>query len=324
MLRVESGGAQYDYAADALQLVVTFDTVKRFDVMPQQVERALQINASLRAQLVKSPPISPRTPGCSTTPSASKARRIASSTFSPSRASSGVDDKVRDYERELLGVDFSKLGAWRFEGKTLRVADHQRARRGRRVSSCRRWSVNSTSASHQARHRPRAQGQSRLARQSRQRHPRASPKKSVDRCSPSSPTKPDARDDVAPHDRYLKTQTVARALPSLILHESTLHKVEAMPQLIMGLMARAGGTPFAFEEPLPYADLLVGLAVQRAIKKDGNTSRRWRGCYSNRGVALGWRAARATTPEGAGLPDEMLAQLLPPKQIPNKRDAAAR
>jgi hypothetical protein len=92
-----------------------------------------------------------------------------------------------------------------------------------------------------------------------------------------------------------------------------------MPHLIMGLLARAGSAPFVFEEPLPYADLIVGLAVARSARKDGDHLTAMARLYSNRGVVLGWRAARAVVPAGTGLTPDMLAHLLPGKQIANKR-----
>jgi hypothetical protein len=318
VLRVESKGEQYDYAADALALVVTFETQRRFDVPPAQVERALQINPSLRAQLVKIAADIAKNSGLL---DAAYSQQNAPDRFTvvlPKPSIVWGGDKARDFDREAMGADFTKHSAWRFEGDTIRIltinaldedADLFVESLSRELSKTHGIPLEIV----------RERRVKVVSEENLDSAVRALAKEDAHALVAFFPDDPQGQDAASLHDDYLKRMTVARGLPSLVLHAGTLHRTEAMPQLIMGLLARAGGTPFAFEEPLPYADRIVGLAIHRVSKKDGDHLTALARLYSNRGAALGWRAARAVLRDGAGLAESVLEQLLPAREIATKR-----
>jgi hypothetical protein len=318
VLRIESKGEQYDYAASALHLLVTYDTVKRFDVIPDQVERALQINPSLRAQMVK------------VAADIAKAADLLNSAYSqqnaperfthsaPNPALMWGSGKVRPYNHDELGVEFARNGAFAALKRPLRLltmnalgddGDLFVEAMGRELQRTYKVALQVV----------KARKLNVVSEQNIDSGVRAIAKEDGDALIAFFPDDPEMGDDLPPNDRYLKMQAVARGVPSLIVHQSTMNKLEATPLLLMGLLARAGAAPFAFEEPLPYADRILGLALHRAAKKDGEHLSTMLRIYNNRGVCLGWRAANAVIAPGDALPESVLNVLLPPNEITMKR-----
>ncbi|MBC8170376.1 MAG: hypothetical protein H7X77_01840, partial [Anaerolineae bacterium] len=62
---------------------------------------------------------------------------------------------------------------------------------------------------------------------------------------------------------FVKSLTLGRGIPAYVIFERTLDDPEAMPGIIMALLARTGNTPFALADPLEGIDLVVGLDVLR-------------------------------------------------------------
>lgn len=318
VLRVESKGDQYDYVADALGLIVTFEHVAKFDVIPAQVESALQINPSLRAQLVKAAADIAKAAGLLDNAYSQQNAPDRFLLVAPKPSIVWGGEKARPYDRERLNIDFSQHSALRFEGDTIRVATINALDEDADLF------IESLKRELEKTHGiPLTVAKERkvkiVSEGNLDSAIRALTKENADALLAFFPDEPNIGDDLPPFDRYVKEQSVTRGLSTLVLHASTLHKPEAMPQLIMGLIARAGGTPFAFEEPLPYADNIVGLALHRVVKKDGTHLHALARLYSNRGIAQGWRSGHAVLKEGERLPDSLLEHLLPKRQISTKR-----
>lgn len=318
VLRIESKGEHYDYAASALHLLVTYDTVKRFDVIPDQVERALQINPSLRAQMVKvAADIAKNADLLNSAYSQQNApERFTQNAPKPSLMWGG--GKVRPYNHDELGVEFARSGAFSTLKRPLRLlAMNALGDDGDLyVEALERELQRTYNVSLQL---IKSRKLNVVSEQNIDSGVRAIAKEEGDVLIAFFPDDPDLGDDLPPNDRYLKMQAVARGIPSLIVHQSTMNRLEATPMLLMGLLARAGATPFAFEEPLPYADRILGLSLHRMVKKDGEHLHAMLRIYSNRGVCLGWRAANAVGKAGDAIPETILAVLLPPNEITMKR-----
>jgi hypothetical protein len=318
VLRIDSKGEQYDYVADALELMITLETVQRFEVPAGQVEKALHINPSLRAQLVKAAADIAKNAGIldSAYSSANAPDKFAHVYPQPNVLWGG--DKARDYDRELIAIDFNKFSAWRPPGDALHVMTINALDEDAEIF------VEALERELLKKHRMTLdivkERKIKVANETNiDSAIRALAKERADVLLAFFPDDPPSDDEISALDRYLKEQSVARALPVLVIHKGTIHRPETMPHLIMGMMGRAGGAPFAFEEPLPYADQIVGLALHRQTKKDGDHLTALTRHYSNRGVALGWRAARAVVPTGGGLTEAMLDHLLPAHEIGMKR-----
>jgi hypothetical protein len=318
VLRIESKGEQYDYAANVLNLLVTYDTVKRFDVITDQVERALQINPSLRAQLVKVVADIAKNAGLLKSAYSQQNTPDRFLYIMPKPSIVWGGNKVRAYEHDTLGVDFAKLGAHTPLNRPLRLATMNA------LGDDGELYIEALERELQRTHKTtlqlvKARKLNVVSEQNIDSGVRALAKEDADLVIVFFPDDPDTSDDLPPNDRYLKMQTIARGIPSLIIHQSTMNKLEATPLLLMGILARAGATPFVFEEPLPYADRIAGLTLHRTNKKDGTHLHAMLRLYSNRGVCLGWRAAEALVGDDAGIPDALLTALLPPNEIMHKR-----
>ncbi len=318
VLRIESKGEDYDYAVTVLNLLVTYDNVKRFDVIPDQVERALQINPSLRAQLVK------------VAADIAKAANLLNSAYSQQNAPEQFiqvaaspslvwgGNKVRAYDHDALGVEFTRNSAAVPLKRPLRLLTINA------LGDDGDLYVEALERELQRTHKTevqivKARKLNVVSEQNIDSGVRAIAKEGGDALIALFPDDPDLQDDLPPNDRYLKMQAAARGIPSLIVHQTTMNRLDATPLLLMGLLARAGAAPFMFEEPLPYADRILGLAIHRLAKKDGDHFSALIRIYTNRGVCLGWRSAHAVVPAGESIPTAILGELLPPAEITLKR-----
>jgi hypothetical protein len=63
-----------------------------------------------------------------------------------------------------------------------------------------------------------------------------------------------------------KSLTVGRGIPSQVVHRLTLVNRYALPNIVLGVLAKTGHIPFVLAEPLPYADLVVGIDIARRRK----------------------------------------------------------
>jgi hypothetical protein len=121
----------------------------------------------------------------------------------------------------------------------------------------------------------------------------------------------DQRDEDDADDDFIKAQTVGRGLPCLIVHESTFNDPNAMPGILMGILARAGNVPYLLDQPLPYADYVVGLDLIHERKRDGLYQTGIARVYRNDGALLYFSIATAPLQPDVGIPPEVLAYLLP-------------
>jgi hypothetical protein len=113
---------------------------------------------------------------------------------------------------------------------------------------------------------------------------------------------------------FVKSLTLGRGMPAHVIFQSTLDDPEAMPGIIMAILARTGNTPFALADPLEFADFVVGLdfvreqtvttAVARIYRASGEFVR-----YAVRRVEL----------SGGTLPYVLMRDLFPQRDFAGKR-----
>jgi len=133
------------------------------------------------------------------------------------------------------------------------------------------------------------------------------------------PDELESAEEEAVDDRNTRMQTIGRGMPTLLIHESTMNNPAAMNNVIMGLVARAGGIPYLLEESLPYADRVVGLSLIEHSKKDVEYLTGVARTYKKDGAFLGCVIATERLKEGEGIPDALLARLLPQNLVGGKR-----
>ncbi|MCC6613888.1 MAG: hypothetical protein IT320_10450 [Anaerolineae bacterium] len=319
-LRIALDDENEDYPANALDLLVTPETAARFDVIPGQVERALQVKPDERARLVKVIADIAKEAGLIGDAFSQRNQPDVFTQAAPRPNLTWQGGKIRPYDARSLSMDFAQHGMIKrlpcFDSEPLRLAVLNAQGEDAEIF------IEALTRELERTHnfklkvaRPRAVQV--ITPDNLQTAVRTLAKAGADVLLAVLPDA--ARTDPAAPQHFVKAQAVGRALPSLILYEHMLHDVEAMPRIIMGLLARAGNTPFTFEEPLPYADLIVGLTIHRIQKKGGDDLIAAGRYYGNRGVCQGWRIARAAVAPGDPLTGDMLAYLLPPHDISARR-----
>lgn len=118
-----------------------------------------------------------------------------------------------------------------------------------------------------------------------------------------------------------KSLTVGRGIPSQVVYRGTLSKRYAFGNIILGILGKTGNIPFILAEPLPYADLVVGIDIARERKKrlagSINATAIAR-IYFNNGNFLRYVIHDAPL-EGETIPENVLQALFPANEFGGKR-----
>lgn len=122
------------------------------------------------------------------------------------------------------------------------------------------------------------------------------------------------------YDKF-KSITIGRGIPSQYIEKSTTTNTFALGNIALGILGKTGNTPFALAEPLPYADLVIGLDVARQKKQNLagslNATAIARIYFSN-GDLLRYRIHDAPL-EGETIPENVLQSLFPIDEFQGKR-----
>jgi hypothetical protein len=119
----------------------------------------------------------------------------------------------------------------------------------------------------------------------------------------------------------LKQSASQHSLPSQVILKDTLNNEYAVANVALGVVSKMGGIPFLLEEPLPYADRVVGLDIARKEKE------RTRGTMSVAASThhfgadgrLRHYATEEVRVEGETLPADVLRTLFPKEDYAGKR-----
>ena len=119
----------------------------------------------------------------------------------------------------------------------------------------------------------------------------------------------------------LKQSASQHSLPSQVILEDTLNNEYAVANVALGVVSKMGGIPFLLDEPLPYADRVVGLDIARKEKE------RTRGTMSVAASThhfgadgrLRHYATEEVRVEGETLPPDVLRTLFPKEDYAGKR-----
>lgn len=127
-------------------------------------------------------------------------------------------------------------------------------------------------------------------------------------------------EELSPYIRF-KQATIPYDIPGQAVYMKTLEKSYTMENLALGIMAKGGCLPFALKEPLPYADVVIGLDVARKAKgrlqgsiNAAATAR----IYNNTGEFLRyWMPDHQI--EGETIPRDVLEGMFPGSEFSGKR-----
>ncbi len=120
---------------------------------------------------------------------------------------------------------------------------------------------------------------------------------------------------------HFKSLTIGRNIAGQVIDHSTLNTQYALWNVALGILGKTGNIPFVLADPLPYADLVVGIDIARERKQNlagsmnvAATAR----IYFNNGELLQYAIHDAPL-EGETIPDTVLHSLFPADTFAGKR-----
>jgi argonaute-like protein implicated in RNA metabolism and viral defense len=119
----------------------------------------------------------------------------------------------------------------------------------------------------------------------------------------------------------IKSLTIGRDIASQVVYRPALRNRFAMANIVLGILAKTGNVPFVLRNPLPYADLVVGIDVARETKKNLRGSINITAIariYLDNGDFLRYIIHDAPI-EGETLPKDVLERLFPLAEFRGKR-----
>ena len=122
------------------------------------------------------------------------------------------------------------------------------------------------------------------------------------------------------YDKF-KSITIGRGIPSQYIEKSTTTNTFARGNIALGILGKTGNTPFTLAEPLPYADLVIGLDVARQKKQNLTGSLNATAIariYFSNGDLLRYRIHDAPL-EGETIPENVLQSLFPIDEFQGKK-----
>lgn len=312
VVRVLAGAREFDYVADALDLVIRPDDVEQFAINRPQMEKALHLKPALHAQMVKLVADILKDAGLIGAAYSTQNAPEVYVSSSPKVNLAFASGRARPYNAARLKLDVKENGAHfvpqRLENEPVRVVV---------INTLEDDASDFLEAMKRAMERDfhlklevvRERNMRVISQVNLESAVRLLQKETSDLVIAFLPdeAETDEEDDV--NERVTRAQTVGRALPCLIVHEATMNDPDAMHDVIIGLIARAGAQPYLLAEPLPYADRVAGLSLIYHNKREGDFLTGIARIYDNTGKLL--RSVIAGAPLDDGIPDALLGRLLP-------------
>jgi hypothetical protein len=315
VFRVLSGSNEYDYLASALCLIIRLEDANRFGVDPSAAERALHIKLSQRASMVKLVSDVLKSHGLiGDAFSTMNTPQVFSSAIPEDRLRFG-GGRVRDGALDKLTIQFAEAGMYAWPegaedgGRELRVSlinalpedvdDFMEAMR--RMMERRFDTMLEVVRERRLRVASQANLESAVRLLSRE---------SSDLMLVFLPDSAGA-DEEAVSDIFTRAQTIGRGQACCIVHASQMHHPEVMTDIVMGLFARAGATPFVLDAPIPYADRVVGLSLVRNERREGADVTAITRIYEANGLLLGLKMHTLSLKAEEALPDSLFDAVLP-------------
>jgi hypothetical protein len=138
----------------------------------------------------------------------------------------------------------------------------------------------------------------------------------------NAPQPVDEDEDYYSLARYFRSLALARGLPCQVIHRATLDDPEAMPRVLLSVLGKTGNLPFVLDEPLGYADFVVGLDVVTAEKPNEDESVNMTftaRVYRSDGALLRYVAHPVAVTPGEPIPLAALNTLFPLDEMKKKR-----
>lgn len=321
---VLAGRNEYEYVASALRIIVTTEHFKRFGVEPRDVLKALRMEPSNRAQLIKE--IS----------DIAKAHNLIGDAYSTKRTPD------RFVASSNIGFD----PYLRFGGNQVRKYDESRVLQHLRECGIYRRSNNSNIAlgivnalpprSTEKFERQLIEELKRLGfnagivgKEAITVKTRADFEIAIGRLMQENPHlllgffPEEVFEDEDEIDAYhhFKSLTIGQGIPSQVVYASTVDNPHALANIVLGIVGKTGSIPFVLANKLEYADLVVGIDIARRRKErlagSINATAIAR-IYFSDGQFLRYVIHDAPL-EGETIPDKVLQALFPSSEFSRKR-----
>jgi Piwi domain len=120
---------------------------------------------------------------------------------------------------------------------------------------------------------------------------------------------------------HFKSLTIGMGMPSQVVTQSTMNNQFALANIALGVLSKIGNVPFVLAEPLPYADIIVGIDIARRKKERLSGSVNATAIarvYQGNGEFLQYALFDAPL-EGETIPSYMLQALFPQSVFAGKR-----
>jgi hypothetical protein len=325
VVRVQTSTSEYDFVSDALQIIIRLDDVERFGIRSEDAERALHMRPTQRAAVVKLASDVLKAHGLiGDAYNSNNAPGLFSSAAPDARLRFGAD-RTRAFSSERASSDVQAAGLFRWHDDEPEHGPHRvRITLINTLSDAvddfieamRRMAVKHFNTTFEIVRERRMRVSSQANLESAVRLLAAL---DADLMLVFLPDSAGASDEDGVSDVSVKAQTIGRGQPCLIVHERTMNQPEAMASIIIGSLARAGASPFILEEPLPFADRIVGCTLARVEKRGAEDWFGFTRIYRADGLLLGACLSSQTRPPGAHLTDSMLEALFPRALLEHKR-----
>jgi hypothetical protein len=338
-IKIETRTSKYIYIASMLRPIVRMEDLQRFNVNPRQVSRVLRLDPEARYALVreiagigKKYNIITNSFDSSTSPQAFLTAKDVGFT---AELKVGKGHIVRAGQRVYWSLEryglFNRATAFPDKDHPIRVgvinASPESSRNalryflGKLKTALEKlgFSLESVSVD--------GQRQQKIERLSR-----ASLENAVNQLEPEQPDlllalfpgdsgQEQQDDDGDSMYHVLKSHTIRRNIPSQVVYEDTFTDDYAMDNIALGILAKTRNIPFVLAQPLPYADIVVGIDIARRKKQKLSGSVNATAIariYFNDGQFLRYVIHDAPL-DGETIPPSVLRSLFPLKEFQGKR-----
>lgn len=267
VFRVTNGEYDYEYPAGALFILIRpeSDDVARFGLIPQQLDQAVRLRPDMRAAMVRtlSDVLKQKNLIGNAYNSRTHPALFAQVDFLPNLIF--ASNRVLPYKTETLASDFMRGGIYkphhRFQNNPIRLAVINTLEDDSGtlfVEALRRQMEKMTGFTIDL---------------IKERKVRVLNTKNIE-SAVRVVEKEDAHAVLAffkergtgdndANDAHLKSLTLGKGIAAQVLYETTINNPDAMPLVMMGILAKTGNIPFALAEPLEYCNYVVGLGMVR-------------------------------------------------------------
>ncbi len=267
IFRVASGSYEYEYPAGALFILIRPDSedVTQFGLVPQQLDQAVRLRPDMRAAMVKtlSDVLKQKNLIGNAYNSRTYPALFAQVDFMPNLIF--ASNRVLPYKNDTLATDFIRGGIYkphhRFQHAPIRLAVINTLEDDSGslfVEALRRQMEKTTGFTIELIKERKVRV---LNTKNIESAVRVVEKENAHALLAFFKERGAGEDDA--NDVHLKSLTLGKGIAAQVLYETTINNPDAMPLVMMGVLAKTGNIPFALAEPLEYCDYVVGLGMVR-------------------------------------------------------------